>query len=188
MLDRALLSVLACIALIPGTEPVQDGVFDATPAGLRVEPDQDNVVAGRLRGTWEPDSLVNERLGNPVTDTHELGVSGPRTTYVFEPDPLIAQKIPAAYTKFLGKLQLFDAGVFTIREDARMKVRMPYVLIVHNGNMHVMTFRERDGHAFGDAESGLVNIALGKGHENDLLLLGGDFANEPFSAFRRVRD
>jgi hypothetical protein len=46
--------------------------------------------------------------------------------------------------------------------------------------------RERNGDPHGDGESFNVMLARGKEEQQDLLFVGGDSNNQPFSAYRRV--
>ena len=62
-----------------------------------------------------------------------------------------------------------------------------FVLIEHRGNPHLVWFREAGGDPLGDAESFNVMLAPAKDTANDLLFIGGDFNNQPFSAYKRVK-
>ena len=179
----ALLPLLQTLTAVD-PRPPRDTEFDARPGGFRVEPDGRNLIAGRLAGTWIPDPLVAERLGRSFS-TSDYGPSGDRATFTFEPDSEVAEKIPSAYQEPLAERQLFEAGVVTIRDKGKLEGRGAYALTSLNGNMHLLFFRERDGHAFGDIESSLVSFALGKEPVDDILFLGGDFANEPFRGYGR---
>jgi hypothetical protein len=43
------------------------------------------------------------------------------------------------------------------------------------------------GDPLGDAESFNVMLAVARDGTNDLLFIGGDFNNQPFAAYRRVK-
>ena len=144
---------------------------------LRVRPEPQNVVASRLEGLWTPDAALCERLGVRV----------PKDTYEFASDASIAERVPDTYAEFLGQKRLYQAGVVTIRSGADRVEKYPYVLIENDGNPHLITFRERDGDAMGDAESSLLTAVPAKERKDDLLFLGGDFNNEPFRAYRRAQ-
>ncbi|MFT4541719.1 MAG: hypothetical protein ACI841_005014 [Planctomycetota bacterium] len=154
----------------------------STPVALaigfdfRVEPDQNNVTAGRLYGNWEADPVVSERLGTKL----------PKDTIEFTEDQSFLAELPAQYEKFLKDKQIFESGVVTWRRDGRVVRGGPYILITHSGNPHLVYFRDRDGVAMGDAESANIFVGQGKERQQDLLLLGGDFNNEAFRAYRRV--
>lgn len=144
---------------------------------LAVEPDQNNVSAGRLFGHWEADPVVAERMGLPPSSE----------TLEFAPDESFLASIPAEMAEALAKLRVFESGIVTIRREGRLTSSGPYILTTVSGNPHLVMFRDRDGEALADAESSNVFVAPGKTREQDLLLLGGDFNNEPFRAFRRVK-
>jgi hypothetical protein len=62
----------------------------------------------------------------------------------------------------------------------------PFILLNLSGNMTVLWFRERGGDPMGDGESFFVQLAPASEPEQDILLIGGDFNNQPFSALSRV--
>ena len=62
---------------------------------------------------------------------------------------------------------------------------VPFFLTAIHGTPRVFWFRERDGDPFGDEESFNVMLASGAGREDDLLFRGGDFNNQPFTAYKR---
>jgi hypothetical protein len=153
---------LASVALAPTGE-------------VRVEPDQNNVTAGRLVGTWEADPLVAKRMGcKPSADSFEFGAG----------DEFLS-RIPAKYDEVLAKLRFYESGQLIIRREGRVKGTHPYLLSVIAGNPHLLIFRERDGDPLGDIESMNLFVAPGKNRTGDILLMGGDFNNQPFKAFRR---
>jgi len=77
------------------------------------------------------------------------------------------------------------AGMMTVKD---MKTREHvFILIEHRGNPHVVWFRERGGDPLRDTESFNVMLAVGRERQNDLLFIGGDFNNQPFSAYTRVK-
>jgi hypothetical protein len=67
----------------------------------------------------------------------------------------------------------------------RNKTVHAFILIEMKGNPHVVYFRERDGDPLGDAESFNVMLAVAKDKPSDLLFIGGDFNNQPFTAYER---
>jgi hypothetical protein len=62
----------------------------------------------------------------------------------------------------------------------------PFILVGLNGNMQVVIFMARGEEPMANPESFIVQLAIANEPSNDLLLVGGDFNNEPFSAFRRA--
>jgi hypothetical protein len=147
-------------------------------AGLKVEPNQENVVASRLAGTWEADPALTLRLRG-----HELrGAEKVRVT--FEADPAVAGSVPGRYAAFFKDRPIYLAGRMKRIAAAGPGVN-PFVLTVLHGNPHLVYFRERDGDPLGDAESFNVMLARAARPEQDLLFIGGDFNNQPFTAYRR---
>ena len=138
-------------------------------AGLKVEPDKDNVVSSRLEGRWDVHSTISTQLGRNRGEAIE-----------FSSDSSIAGKIPHKYNQFLEAKTIYMAGIFTMRGT-----EYPFLLIEHKGNPHIVYFRERDGDPLGDAESFNVMLAVAKETQNDLLFIGGDFNNQPFTAYNR---
>ena len=137
-------------------------------AGQTVKLDKDNVTASRLEGKWIPDMTRAHifKLGNEPVE--------------FKVDSKVPEKLPKKYDKFLGKKQIFLAGVMKWGNK-----EYPFVLITHSGNPHLVVFRERDGDPMGDAESSIVMLARAKEQKNDILFIGGDFNNEAFRVYKR---
>ncbi len=168
MNHRHLTSALLLVLLAP--------VCLALALDLRVEPDASNVTAGRLEGLWESDSAVAERMGlKPDTSTLE-----------FLPGAEFLAQIPAKFVEALAEFHLYESGTLISRAEGKVQWSRPYLLTIIHGNPHVLMFRARDGDPLGDVESANVFVAPGKEHANDLLLLGGDFSNQPFRPYRRV--
>ncbi len=141
--------------------------------GLRVAPDAQNVVSSRLEGEWVKHVDLSARLwGNEQTPSTE--------PLVFRSDPSVASKVPEQYQAFIGEGQVFMAGTMTKRGTEH-----PFLLIQLHGNPYVLYFRESDGDPFGDAESFNLVVAPAKATANDLLFIGGDFNNQPFTAYER---
>lgn len=143
---------------------------------LRIEPNSENVTAGRLLGLWESDASVAERMGlKPSTQSIEF-LAG---------TDFLAQ-VPAEFAEALGEFHLYESGTLIYRRDGKVESSHPYLLTTVQGNPHIMLFRARNGDPLGDIESANVFVAPGKERANDLLLLGGDFNNQPFHPYRRV--
>lgn len=152
----------------------------ATPAlaaELRVEPNKENVVASRPEGTWRPHAALTQRLTGQAP---RRGGESPTGILRFQADPSIVPKIPEKYHRHLAERTLFLAGHMTSRGT-----KHPFLLIALNGNPHVLYFRERDGDPMGDGESFNLMLAPAKDRARDLLFIGGDFNNQPFSAYER---
>lgn len=143
---------------------------------LKVEFEKENVVASRLEGNWQTNESLNKHLtGNPKSRPTQLS---------FKSDPTVATKVPEKYAQFFAehKLKIYLAGYVNL--DGK---DCPFVLTNIRGNPHVMFWLERDGDPFGNGESFNVMLAVAKDTQNDLLFVGGDFNNQPFSAFERTK-
>ena len=146
---------------------------------LEVQPDKQNVVASRLEGQWRIHPALTKRLRGkdnmPRTESTGANVS-------FTDDPSVAGKVPGKYDEFLAKKRIYMAGTMRWPEKD-----YPFILIEQWGNPYVIYFREREGDPMGDAESFILMLAPAKHKANDLLFIGGDFNNEPFRAYERVK-
>jgi hypothetical protein len=169
MNHRVLLSL--AVALLVGCPAAFCG-------GLKVESDKDNVVGSRLEGKWARDPVLTERL------TGEMPNRGNRMSFEFKSDTTVAEKIPEKFNKFLADKKIYLAGMMTTADGKQY----PFLLIELKGNPHVVYFRERDGDPMGDAESFNVMLAVAHEKKNDLLFIGGDFNNQPFTAYSRAKD
>jgi hypothetical protein len=94
---------------------------------------------------------------------------------------LIPERMASQLLQAFPSVQIFMAGTMTMGGKD-----YPFLLVSTNGNPHVLFFREKNGDRFGDGESFLLALTPAKEPANDLLFIGGDFNNQPFSAFRRV--
>jgi hypothetical protein len=137
---------------------------------LAVESDPENVVASRIAGEWRVDADLTLRLGG----------RDPGTTLVIRTTGQIPAGLPGKLVEQLQKTRIYAAGTLGMRDREH-----PFVLLERGGNMHVVWFRERGGNPVGDAESMIVALAPARDTANDLLLVGGDFNNQPFTAFQR---
>lgn len=164
-ISRTLIATLA--AALPLL--AQDGITQQK-AKLVVAPDPQNVVASRLDGEWRLDVDLTKRLGGsdrvPVLSIHVTNV--------------VVEGIPDKVVSKLQKTRIYAAGSAVLLGEEH-----PFLLVELKGNMQIVWFRERDGNPVGDAESMIVSVAPAREKANDLLLLGGDFNNQPFTAFQR---
>jgi len=140
---------------------------------LEVKKDKENVVSSRLIGTWKTNKELTKRLYG--RDKVEITVS-------FKEDKEVAKKIPEKYAKFLKGKQIYLAG-YMIRNGKEY----PFILSDYSGNPYIFFFMERNGDPMGNGESFNVVITPAEKTENDLLFIGGDFNNQPFAAFDRVK-
>lgn len=144
---------------------------------LKVTKDKENVVASRLAGKWKAHLSLTQRL---TGSSPPAGAESPVGSMSFASDDSIAGKIPAMYEEFFMDKTIYMAGTMNYRGKD-----YPFILIEHKGNPHIAWFRERDGNPMGDAESFNVMLTVAKDTKNDLLFIGGDFNNQPFTAFER---
>ena len=167
------------VLIVAAAGGVLAGALAVVWAGQRVDADKENVVAGRLVGKWKLNVKLTQRLrGKKVTDAEVA-----RWTVAFTSDPAVAALVPDKYDQFLKRKRVYMAGKLTWYGKER-----PFILISHKGNPHVVYFRPKGDDPMGDAESFNLCLAPAKDKVNDLLFIGGDFNNQPFSAFDRVRE
>lgn len=148
---------------------------------LRVQPDQNHVVASRLEGVWVADAELCKRLGSRSGNGHVEFRSDPAVLDALPP------KLTSAMEKSLGEFRIWMAGTVTFVEGERT-MRGPFLLTTHTGNTSVVFFRSVEGQELDDAESGIVALAPARDRKNDILFMGGDFNNEPFRALRRAEE
>ncbi len=141
----------------------------AISAEIEVTFDNENVVSSRLEGAWQVHTDITKRLGGDAGGAIE-----------FKRDHSIVNQIPEKYAKFLADRPLYMAGIMKLKKND-----YPFILVEVKGNPHIVYFRERAGEPLGDAESFNVMLAVAKEKPNDLLFVGGDFNNQPFSAYER---
>lgn len=139
-----------------------------------VTPDPENVTASRIIGTWQKHADLINRLTPKLHWGPDI--------LTFELDPQITARIPQQHHKYLSAQPIYLAG--NAHFDAKT---YPYVLTTSHGNPHVVYFNPRDGNPLGDTESMNVFVARADDPLNDLLFVGGDFNNQPFNVYERVK-
>ncbi len=159
------------------SETTDEPVAPDMSFALKVTKDKENVVAGRLAGKWKMHLSLTQRL---TGSANPAGSESPVGSMSFASDDSIAGKIPAMYAEFFMDKTIYMAGTMNYRGKD-----YPFILIEHKGNPHIAYFRERNGVPMGDAESFNVMLTVAKDTKNDLLFIGGDFNNQPFTAFER---
>ena len=153
------------------------GLSGVAHADLEVEQDEDNVVASRLIGTWHFDGQLSGRLGSE--GGQEFGTLEDRSI-TFESDPAVAGQVPVDYENFLKDYTIYLAGTMDWGDGA-----MPFLLITHSGNPHILFFLPEGDDPFGNGESMIVMLAYAEDPVDDILFFGGDFNGQPFAAFSR---
>jgi hypothetical protein len=147
-----------------------------------------NVVASRILGSWEPEVPLTTRLtGKAPTAPNTAGASEVQIAgrIAFRSDTSVLARIPRmmsdALLREVPDLKVYLAGYMTIA--AREHV---FFLTNLKGNMQVLIFLPRGNEPMGNGESFIVQLAIASEPANDILLVGGDFNNQPFSAMKRV--
>ncbi|HUS57417.1 MAG TPA: hypothetical protein VM141_02090 [Planctomycetota bacterium] len=146
-------------------------------AAFKVEANKENVVASRIEGQWQRSADLTERL----TGQQQPKQGGLMS---FKNDPSVAGKIPAKYEEIevMRSRKVYMAGTMSYRGRD-----YPFILVEMNGNPHIVYFRDKEGEPMGDAESFNVMLAPAKDPADDLLFIGGDFNNQPFTAYERMK-
>jgi len=148
----------------------------AAAGALEVKPNKENVVASRLEGKWVVEPKLTQRLYG-----HPRASFPPGDEVEFVSDPAVAGKFPERYDKPLKGRPIYMAGTMKVKGAAHQ-----FILIEFNGNPLLVFLREKDGDPMGDGESFILMLAVAKNRTDDLLLTGGDFNNQAFSAFERA--
>ncbi|WP_375562064.1 hypothetical protein ACE193_05820 [Bernardetia sp. OM2101] len=162
LFQKATLLFLVCSFISFNSLAQQDSI------SLKYINDKENVVSSAMEGEW-----FSRQEGY---------------TMIFKKDSTILEQIPTKYQGFLKDKTIYSAGYITIKSETKTYTEnKPYLLTVLSGNPHIFWFRERNGDPLGDAESFNVFIAIGETPADDLLYVGGDFNNQPFLRFTRVK-
>ena len=147
---------------------------------LTLMKDKDNVVSSRLSGSWVVDGDLNLKL------TGKKAIGGGENSMkkvTFESDDTVFARLPEEYR---GRLEEQKTTVFMSGWMTFGKNRCPFFLLQLKGNPHVLFFLREGEEVFGNGESFNVMLAVAADTKNDLLFIGGDFNNQPFSAYHRV--
>lgn len=170
-----------CIPLVGVATVAILGVGAAVWAAVKVEPDKENVVASRLEGQWRLHGDLTERLTSQAASKTSLGMG-----FTFTTDPAVGDMVPERFEKLLKDKRVYLAGYMQRHElSAPKKERFPFLLVSHQGNPCLIYFRPKGDDPTGDAESMFVMLAVAKDRDKDLLFVGGDFNNQPFTAYER---
>lgn len=143
---------------------------------IKIKPNKENVVASRLLGEWQLDPQLTERLTGRRTSF--------RMSIAVREDAAVALKVPQKFVEFLEN----EHSVVSMTGYLKFTgVEYPFLLTYLNGNPYVFYFREKNGDPYGDSESFNLIVAPAKDLKNDLLFIGGDFNNQPFTAYTRAK-
>lgn len=154
--------------LVAGTLFGQDADHDFNTYG------SPNVTASRLIGKWKINLVLTNRLAREKsTDSRVIE---------FVQDSTVMKLLSPRVQQNLSAVTIFKSGFITSEGKTN-----PFILTERDGNTHLLWFRDRDGVKYDDTESFILFIAVGHDKKNDLLCIGGDFNNQPFSLWDRVK-
>ena len=139
--------------------------------------DKNNVVSSRIEGDW----VINKELSAVLSGKDVMeGVRGKKLKISFRKDHSIIKDLPLGYYRHLKDKKIYTCGFMNMGGKT-----YPFYLTHITGNPHILYFRERKGVPMGDSESFNVMLAVAKEKANDMLFVGGDFNNQPFTAYKR---
>merc|ERR1712179_179412 len=134
-------------------------------------PDSENVVGTQLPGDWG----INMDLTGQLWPGYTLEMGA--TTVSFTDNPSMVDMLPeedcVSWINNFGQLFLAGEMTFTVADST---MTFPYVLGSFRGVPHVMT----------PELSFNVMIARAGDREGDLLFIGGEANNQPFTAWTRI--
>ena len=140
-------------------------------------PDNENVVGTQLAGDWK----INVDLTAQLWPDYLTWVKV--TAVSFTDNPSIVDMLPeedcGSWMNDFGQLFMAGEMTFTMEEET---LTFPYVLGSSSGNPHLVYWTDQ----MTDAESFNLMIARAEDRNMDLLFIGGDFNNQPFSAWTRM--
>lgn len=141
---------------------------------------KENIVASRLAGDWKFSIELSKRLQPSAPASAEL-------TFTVDATAVPQEKLEKLAAALKKKNLKGDLPVYLVGKLKMGAKEYPSFLTNLNGNPHLVMFREKNGDPMGDVESSNLTIAVAREKMNDVLYVGGDFNNQPFSAFERVK-
>ena len=141
-------------------------------AQIRVVPNDENVVAKRVQGTWNINVEWTRKLDrdrNPILKTLK-----------FTTDVAVLSKLQSISDRYRDK-DIFNAGWLTIDNSDKF----PYLITCANGNPQVIWFTPLPGNWLGTANVRTIWIAIGRDMSNDILLWGGDHTWDVSAIYER---
>jgi len=138
---------------------------------------KENVVASRLEGKWKVHADLSKRLWGRAAESIDV-------EFTYDKTALPEEVLKKLGTRTKGKTTFTIYAIGKMKLDAK---EYPFLLTALHGNPHVVYFRERNGNPLGDTESFNLGVASAKVKDNDLLLVGGDFNNQPFTILERTK-
>merc|ERR1712037_909144 len=147
---------------------------------LTPDPGSQNVVSTQLEGSWVIDDELTERLWP------DFVWKSSNVTYKFENSSEVLDLIPEEYCKFFHdaatEWPIYMAGFFSRRKNEEPWTTFLMVLTTLHGNPHIVYWR----YNWADTESFNIILARSSDRSQDMLFVGGDFNNQPFSAWKRL--
>ncbi len=133
-----------------------------------------NVTASRLLGQWTVNVELTTRL-KPSANTR-------KDTIEFILDSTAIKSIPEENLEYVKNKTIYLSGYFILKNK-----KHPFLLTESDGNTHLVYYRDNNGVKNADGESFILFIGVSNDKKNDLLLTGGDFNNQPFKAWDRIK-
>jgi len=159
--------------------------ISAKATELKITTDKQNVVSSKLAGSW----AMNKELTIKLYGNDKVVGENALSEVSFEAD----DEVFDLFLKSNKADQMTDeqkSKIPIIYQSGWMrfaKFKCPYLLTERSGNPVILFFLERDGSIFGNGESFNVMLAVAKDTKNDALFIGGDFNNQPFRAYSRIK-
>merc|ERR1719348_2850161 len=139
--------------------------------------DPENVVGTQLAGDWAINLDLTTQLWPDYQDWVEV------TAVSFTDNPSIVDMLPeedcGSWMNDFGQLFMGGEMTFTMEEET---LTFPYILGSSSGNPHLVYWTVQ----MTDAESFNLMIARAEDKDKDMLFIGGDFNNQPFTAWSRM--
>merc|ERR1711874_783845 len=144
-------------------------------------PNPSNVVSTQLAGNWTLDIELTGRIWPSVLDD----LPDQDFIMMFEDLPEVLEILPEEDCAWFAELPIYMAGMYNYNfanGGKRTWHASPFVLTDLDGNPHIVYWWKE----MTDTESFNVMMARAEDHGKDLLLMGGDFNNQPFPAWSRM--
>merc|ERR1711890_37117 len=147
-------------------------------------PSTENVVSTQLVGNWTLDKDLTTRIWPSVMDRIP---TDQELIQIFVDNPEVLDLLPNDDCLWFKDLPIYMAGLYSYNfpnggrtvEDWETS---PFILTVLDGNPHLVYWWKE----MTDTESFNVMMARAEDESEDMLLMGGDFNNQPFTAWRRM--
>ena len=130
-------------------------------------------VAEQICGVWRLDSDLTEKVNGK---RRELG------DFVVSSDPAVASVIPDRVKTVIPH---WESALLMTGHVEFLGKKHPCCIVAIRGAIHLVYFRPKGLDPLGDSESRYLVLVWGTTPADDVLFIGGDFANKKFSAFKR---